>query len=520
MTSKYLLVPDAKAILLPLSYGSFLPEAVKVEVEGKAYAAVKHTLMTTRLLRANGVMVPSPIGYQYGWPKVGGLYPPWHHQRETAAFLTLYPRCYCLNEMSTGKTHAALWAADYLMQIGEIKRALIIAPLSTLHLVWGSALYDTFQHRKFTILRGARKRRQRLFDQEHDFYIINHDGFDIIARQLDARLDVSLLIPDELAAYRNSGTSRYDYMQKHIGADHYVWGMTGAPTPQAPTDAWAQCQLVTPHTVDPTFSSFRHKTMEQQSSYIWTPRRNAMDIVYGAMRPAIRYTKAQCHDIPETLHSYREVEMTPAQKKIVKELSTDLITEYNNKVITAANAGVKLFKIIQAACGVVYGNDGEEIVVGAEPRINVVRELVEQSESKTIIFVPFRSALNMVAEALKKDFSVGIVHGDVPAGPQRDRIFRDFQHRQDPHVLVADAQCMSHGLTLTAASTTIWYAPEASNDIYMQANERTPRPGQKLKTNIIHLQGTTLERMLYKRNISRGTLQKVFLDMVQAGTLS
>jgi len=67
--------------------------------------------------------VLSPILGNYTWP---GMFEPFAHQRDTAAFLTLHRRCFCLNEQGTGKTLASIWAMDYLMQQKAISRALII----------------------------------------------------------------------------------------------------------------------------------------------------------------------------------------------------------------------------------------------------------------------------------------------------------------------------------------------------------------------------------------------------------
>ena len=71
--------------------------------------------------------IPSPMFRDYDWP---GMYTPFDHQRETAAYLSLRPRAFCFNEAGTGKTSAAIWSADYLMRLGLIKRVLVICPLS------------------------------------------------------------------------------------------------------------------------------------------------------------------------------------------------------------------------------------------------------------------------------------------------------------------------------------------------------------------------------------------------------
>ena len=165
-------------------------------------------------------------------------------------------------------------------------------------------------------------------------------------------------------------------------------------------------------------------------------------------------------------------------------------------------------------CGVVYGQNGQELVLPCGPRIEVVREIIEEAEAKVIVFVPYTSALLHLANALREHFSVELVYGDVSKN-ERDRIFADFQKRKDPRVLVADARTMSHGLNLTAASTIVWFGPTTSNETYLQANERIPRPGQKLNTLIVHLESTHVEQKMYDRLRKRGSIQGALLEMLR-----
>jgi SNF2 family DNA or RNA helicase len=76
---------------------------------------------------------------------------------------------------------------------------------------------------------------------------------------------------------------------------------------------------------------------------------------------------------------------------------------------------------------------------------------------------------------------------------------------------------MSHGLTLTAANTIVWFAPINSNDIYQQANARIERPGQKLNTLVVHIEGSDLERKMYSRLMNKGAAQGALLDLFEEG---
>jgi SNF2 family DNA or RNA helicase len=130
--------------------------------------------------------------------------------------------------------------------------------------------------------------------------------------------------------------------------------------------------------------------------------------------------------------------------------------------------------------------------------------------------VPFTEVTNRLHREVSKHWSAATIYGEVPKY-ERDQIFGDFQQKPDPSVLIAHPQCMSHALTLTEASTIIWYAPIDSNATYEQANGRITRAGQRYVANIIHLAGSSIERNMYKRLQQRQGMQGLMLSMVEKG---
>jgi SNF2 family DNA or RNA helicase len=227
----------------------------------------------------------------------------------------------------------------------------------------------------------------------------------------------------------------------------------------------------------------------------------------------------ECFDLPPCTYSTREVEMTAEQAKHYKEIAKELYTEIRGGKITAANEGVKMGKLLQIACGVVLDKEGKERMVDSAPRTAAVKEIIEQAGQKVIVFVPYTAPLKHLYEELSKTMKCAMVYGGVSKN-QRSTIFTEFQKRDDLRVLVADAGCMAHGLTLTEANTVIWYGPEHSNDIYTQANGRITRPGQKHNQFIIHIEGSELERRIYKRLETRGSTQGLLLQMAAEGMLA
>lgn len=510
---------DKKAVVLrlrnPSRVTTVIPTAVVVN---NSLVAVPHRPDETRVLRNLGFDVPDPMPMHYAWPKVQGRKDPFQAQRETASFLSMHSRCYVLNGMGTGKTNSALWAYDYLRRTKQVKKVLVVCPLSTMERTWADSVFQTFPHLEATVIYGTRERRLKLLEQDSHIYIINHDGVGIIEEALAKRPDIDLVIVDELALARNSNTNRWKVLNRVCNKQvpRRVWGMTGSPTPNAPTDAWAQCRLVTPDSpnVPSYFGKFRDSVMRQVTAFKWVPRQESAETVREMMQPAIRFSLDDCTDLPPQVYITRDVEMTAEQLKAYKDMMAKLVTEYKGGQILAVNEAIKANKLIQIACGVAYGADGKEVVLPSGPRLEVLKELIEESEGKVIVFVPLTGALETVAAELRKDWSVEIVHGETSKS-ERDRIFALFQSTDSPRVLVANAATMSHGLTLTAATTVVWYAPVFSNEIYLQACARVRRPGQTRATVIAHIAASDVERRAYKRLEEKQSMQGLLLDLMK-----
>lgn len=527
-----LVVKERKTLLLNLKdpdpIVTLIPGAKKGPVRGKEIVAVPHTHDVVRVLRNVGIMAPSPMESYYEWPC---RFPngPFIHQRETAAFAGLNTRAYILNGMGSGKTVSVLWAYDYLRKAGLVDWLFVVSPLSTLERAWGDEIFAHFPDMSFAVVHGTPERRMKLMLADYDAYIINHDG--IKNKQLLAAIRAKpgrgLFIVDELAEFRNAGTDRWKALNwlinghKHkvkgqivvdVPPVEWAWGLTGTPIPNAPTDAHAQCKIITPWTVPEYFGAFRDEVMKKISQYKYVARDDALNKVHRVMQPAIRFAREDCIDLPPTISVRREVELTAEQKRMYKEMIARFKAEYEGGQMTAANSAVKHGKLLQIVLGVGYGKDGEEIIIPSGPRLEEALRVIEESASKTIIFVPLTAALDHLATAIGKHYSVCVVQGSTSKA-KRDNIFHEFQHNRDPQVMVANPGCMAHGLSFTAASTTCWYGPHDSNNIYTQANERTPRPGQKLQTLIVHLQGSPFEKAVYDKLARNEGTQDVLLDM-------
>jgi len=816
-----IVVPSKRAVVLNVdntaAIKQVVPTAIPVWREGRELLVIPHRLDETKVLRNLGIRVPSPIVYHYDWPIRTG-WKPFEHQIETAAFATLHRRAFILNDMGTGKTLSILWAFDYLRSKGLVSKLLISAPLSTLERVWADEVFMHFPHLETVVLHGTPERRRKLLSQAADVYIINHDGLKMLQVDLMERDDIDCVDVDESAVFRNHKTDLWKALKRVLIGRKYVWFNTGSPTPNKPTDAWAQVRLLCPDNVPAYFTKFQDQTMRKMGAFRWVEREDALQVVSDAMRPAIRYKREDCIDLPPVTVSTREVPLSSEQAKAYKEMAAKLRMEYAGGLVTAVNESVKAMKLVQIACiaygtevltkggwtpiqnvsevdlvwdgeewvsqkgaaymgfkpvveldgvrmtadhrvwvgswktagevldadascefvrpairipagyppgrfvvgqdagrpvemslrlrsrrgavepipseqaahapqklrmpprqrsaqddpyptirrvgedekpvpapfgqrleelrraghhglravasfvlgvlrrhapslppghdlgqgeqrsgvlspelpvgntratkqqqthertsghaerapdsgsssasvwaetwdawrqadsvqlatdagadrvydlincgprarfvvrgragdlllvhncGVAYDVSGDNVLIPCEPRIAVINEIIEEAEGKVIVFVPLTGGLHMVAEQIAaKGVAVEWVNGETPK-TVRDDIFLRFQKSKEPRVLVAHPKCMAHGLSFTAASVIVWYIPTNDNEVYEQACDRIPRPGQKRHMHIIHLAGTPVERKMYKRLEHKGARQGTLLDLIE-----
>src|SRR6266850_2329385 len=304
-----------KSLILKLNYPdtvlALIPTAKRLLYKGIELVVVPHKPDEVSVLRNIGIEAPSPILYHYDWP---GLYKPFDHQKDTSGFVTLHNKCLVLNQIGTGKTMSALWACDFLRKMGVVQRTLIISPLSTLERVWADAIYKCFPRTTFTVLHGSADKRRKLLSIDYDYYIINHDGIGVVYQEL-LNKNFDTIIVDEAAVLRNPSTKRFKLIKGLVSNPHLrrLWLMTGTPTPNEPTDAWALAKLLRPTEPVRAYHSFREQVMMKVGMWKWVPRPESTDIVHKVLQPSVRYTRDECFDLPETIVQTRQAELTSEQ---------------------------------------------------------------------------------------------------------------------------------------------------------------------------------------------------------------
>lgn len=479
--------------------------------------AVPWTWEESAWLTAMGIPAVSPIFRDYKWPRPRG-WEPMAHQIRIADFCVRNRRGYVLAGTGTGKTASLTWAVDYLMNVGAVKRALVLCPLSVMTDAWTPTLRSCLiGRRRVTELYGPRKKRMALAEDGAEIHVINFDGLEMIHAELMAN-NYDAVIIDESTAVKNRNTKRWKLVKPLVDQARFAWQLTGTPTPQGPDDAYGQLVLFDRfgNTRMP-FTWWQDMTSYKVNKFKRVLREGWQQKVHKYMRPAIRIRTRDCIDLPPITHSRRHVPVTAAQSKAIATLLTHQMVRLAGRMVEAPNKAVVLGKLAQICAGAVFDSEGDVIEVKPSGRLAEVERSFEQAEGKVIVYAPFKAAVRLVVEHMrKKGFKVAEVTGDTPK-KTRQKIFDDMQlpDRSVLDGLVAVPDAMAHGVTLTEASEVVWYAPTSRAEIYKQAIARMERKGQQRHMTVTHIWGHPREKDLYDVVSGLGEGELTLLDLYE-----
>jgi SNF2 family DNA or RNA helicase len=447
----------------------------------------------------------------YEWPRPHG-FEPFNHQKVTAEFLLKNRKAFIFNEQGTGKTASVIWAVDYLMQRSLVKRVLVICPLSIMKSAWQQDLFKFALHRTVAVAHGSRTKRKEIINAGAEFVIINFDGVEIVKDDI-INGGFDLIVVDEASAYKNAQTTRWKTLRDIHKVVKGLWMLTGTPAAQSPLDAYGLAKLINPKGVPMFHGQYRDMVMHQITKFKWIPKPTAKNTVHSILQPAIRFEKKQCLDLPPLTFVDREAPLTPQQSKYYAILKKEMLLEAAGEEVSAVNAATKMSKLLQISCGSVYTDNHEVLEFDVSNRMNVVQEVIDECSNKVLVFVPFTHTIEMLLKHLTKNgIACDVINGAVPVN-RRSQIVTDFQTQPTTKVLIIQPQAASHGLTLTAADTIIWYAPCTSVETYLQANARIDRPGQVNPMTIVHICGSQTERRVYSMLRGNVTNHQQIIDL-------
>lgn len=487
-------------------------DAARIDFKGQPLTVIRHTPKNHWALEGEGIILPRLDMDGYDWP---GRFVPFAHQRDTATFLAQHRRAFCTNDAGTGKTLSALWAADYLIKEGVVRRVLIVAPKSICAHVWEREIFQTTPHLSAVVMQGARaKKIEAAANKAHQVVIVNPESLGIIEDHLP---DVDLIIVDEFTKFKSVSASRYKVLRR-VAKDRMLWMMSGTPAPQSPLDAYGPIQLVNSAKVG--MMAWKEMTMQKVTAFKWISRQEAPEIIAKYMVPCVRHKLQDCVDMPELSMQVLEVDLTKEQERLIEELRKEAVANLNGVQITAANAAVVRSKLFQIMGGGVYhrADPSDKVAashpVDASPLIEAISDFVESADTPVIVFSSFKSSVAAISEGLgKAGHRVATITGDVPAA-ERSKIFDRIQ-AGELDALVAVPGTMSHGVTLTASRYVVWATPPDSFETYSQAVSRIYRTGQKNRCVVTHIIQNSLAKLAFNKLESQSSDQELVLALMK-----
>jgi len=230
---------------------------------------------------------------------------------------------------------------------------------------------------------------------------------------------------------------------------------------------------------------------------------------------AFRATKAKCLDLPETTDIIRKVALEPPAMKIYKNLVEESYAELKSgEEVTAPNVLTRLLRLSQLTGGFL-GNDATSSVEEvSKSKLNALEDIIdtsiEENQKLVIIarFVPEIQAIQKMLE--KKGIGYSLIMGGIN---DRDEQVRKFQTDPNIPIFIGQIATAGMGLTLTAASTMVFYSLDYSMSNYEQCRARIHRAGQKFPCAYIHLLArNTVDLKVMQALKNKANLAKTLID--------
>jgi len=506
--------------------------------QADAFFAVPRTLQNCIVLRYfNYPVAPIMDDQSYDFPIEPGK-KPLPHQKVYANFAVMHPKMFNLGDPGTMKTLSTLWAADFLMKQFPpgTTRAIIVAPLSIVDVVWAAGIFRNFPGRRtFKILTGDEDKRIKGLEADVDFYLINHDGIKVGARArpkrelrgfsaaLAERKDIRIPIIDEASGFKDHTTFRWWCFEKMFHDRPFLQLLTGTPTPNRPTDAFGLAKLVN-NAFGKSFNAFQLEAMVKVSQFKWVPQKDGYDKARRLLTPSVRYALDDVWSGPEMTYQRRKIELTDEQKKMMHQLKNELQVLTKSGPIDAANEAAARTKFLQISTGAVYDEHHKAHVVDAAPRYKELEDIVESTQRKVVVIVPITSIVHRVVKHLREtwkkaglDWTCDFINGEV-AGNKRPPIIRAFEKDPNFKVVVVDPGAVGHGVNeFVVADTVVWFGACDKAELWKQANARVRRPGQKHPSTCFQLVSNKLEEEIFDRLENNTSMMGLMLQAIREG---
>ena len=398
-----------------------------------------------------------------------------------------------LMEMGTGKTLTSIAIVGALYQYGKVNRVLAVAPLSILGVLEQEFARFADYPYTLTVLKGPSKGKaetlRSIGTDGLQIVVVNYESAWRIEKEL-LRFDADLIIADEGHKLKEARTAQSKAMH-HLGDKaRYKLLLTGTVITNRELDVFSQYRYLNKAVFGDSFYAFRNRYFDMVGYGNHIPRfRNYMlsDFLQKLHSIAFRVTKEECLDLPDITEEIRTVELEPRAKKIYKELEKQSFTELADSEVSAVNVLTKLLRLSQVTGGHLTDDDGDLNAVSTA-KLDALSDILDSAmaeEKKIVVMARFVPELNDIQALLeKKGIGYAVVRGGVT---NREEQIRRFQEDSHCRVFVGQIAAAGLGITLTAASTMVFYSLDYNMSNFEQAKARIHRVSQTENCLYIYL---------------------------------
>ncbi|MEI6131973.1 MAG: DEAD/DEAH box helicase [Bacillota bacterium] len=430
-----------------------------------------------------------------------------------------------LMEMGTGKTITTIAVLGALFVAGKIKKVLIVAPLSIVG-VWKEEL-EKFADFKYSLalLTGTGTKKVDTLKQMSgaglQIVIVNYESAWRLETEL-LKFGADIVVADEGHKIKTHNAKQSKAMHKLGAASSYKLLLTGTVITNKALDVFSQYKFVNPLVFGNSFYTFRNRYFDMVGYGSYTPvlkMRMEQELMNRLHSIAFRVTKAECLDLPEITDIIRHVELESVAARVYRDLVKDSFAQLQKGEVTVTNVLTRLLRLSQLTGGFIGDDDGNALQRISTVKLNALEDILDEALNegkKVVVIARFIAELKAICKLIEsKKVRYSLIMGGVK---DRDEQVSQFQTDPEVEVFVGQIATAGLGITLTAASTMVFYSLDYSMSNFEQTKARIHRVGQKENCSYIYLiaKGTVDEKVL-KALQSKANLAKALVDDYKAG---
>ena len=423
------------------------------------------------------------------------------YQEYAKDFIVKNKKCGLFLDMGLGKTVTSLTAIDILMNdYLDIGKVLVIAPKNVAENTWTDEVqkWEHLRGLKVKCISGTAVKRRKALDEEADIYTISRDNVVWLVDELKKDWKFDTLIIDELSSFKNPSSKRFKKLKTVTPFFDRVIGLTGTPAPNSYMDLWSQIYLLDRgERLGKNITAFRRQFFNAYSRGMYVEyelkegAKEKIDDLISDICVSMK-SKDYLKDLKEPIIIDYKVKLDDKEFKLYRDMAKEAVAEVTEKdKVVALSAAVVTNKLLQMANGTVYGDDKKPFKIH-ERKLETLDDILEQAQNENIlVFYNFQSDLENILskfpEAKKFEGSEDI---------------RNWNSGKIKMLLLHPASA-GHGLNLQqGGSIIVWYGLTWSLELYLQANARLVRQGQKEVVRIYRLvtEHTVDERVIETLN--------------------